>query len=195
MSEPAKKKKSTGSARGFPFERVICKLFSQWWAGEEGADIFWRTAQSGGRATSRKKAGKKTKAHYGDVCAIDPSGDPLMNLFTIDLKRGYPRTDIQGLLEGHKGERSWHQWILDAQNDARNAGTPYWMVVQKRDRRDTIVVTPGNSVNLIYTEQLKNIGHLIADVSGGKTGLFVTSLDIFFAAYSIPRITSVSRAS
>lgn len=148
-----KRKKRSGSRKGFPFEREMCKAFSQWWCGGEDQDIFWRTAQSGGRATTRRKAGKNTNSHYGDVCAIDPSGDPFMRLFTIDLKRGYPKTNFQDFVYGArpaKPEESWECWIEDAVKDSFGAKTWSWMVVHRQDHKNAIVVMPHKIISELF---------------------------------------------
>lgn len=171
------KKKATGSKKGFPFERWFAKQLSEWWGGE-GADIFWRTAQSGGRATSRKKVGKQTRSHYGDICAIDPAGQPFMDLFTIDLKRGYNKITIQDLIEGKKpsGGKSWQDWIEDAKEDAKRAGTPHWMIVQKRDQRDPVVLTTTS----VIARYFKEFGRETYDCILLHKGMAMLSLDCFF---------------
>jgi len=42
-------------AKGSSFEREICTILSKWWTNNERDDVFWRTAGSGARATTRSK--------------------------------------------------------------------------------------------------------------------------------------------
>jgi hypothetical protein len=68
-------------------ERKTCKTLGMWWGGRE--DIFWRTSQSGGRATTRAKQKKLTAYAYGDITFTDPTGKPLIDLLLIENKVGY----------------------------------------------------------------------------------------------------------
>ena len=69
------------ASKGSAFEREISKSLSLWYTEGERDDIFWRSSQSGGRATTRAKKGKKTAASYGDITALDNRGEPFTDLF------------------------------------------------------------------------------------------------------------------
>ena len=86
-------------AKGSEFEREFCKDLSLWWTDQERDDIFWRSSNSGGRATVRAKVGRTTAGQYGDVAAIDFDGLPLLELMTMELKRGYSKNTIQDLVD------------------------------------------------------------------------------------------------
>src|SRR5574343_614270 len=76
-------------AQGSSYEREIARQISLWYSKYKRDDIFYRSHSSGGRATNRKKAGKELKGQYGDICATDPSGKPLIDKWTIECKHGY----------------------------------------------------------------------------------------------------------
>lgn len=78
--------------KGEDFERQISKKLSLWWTDGERDDVFWRTSQSGGRATQRAKSALDTAYSYGDLTFIDPIGKPLCDLLVIEAKRGYTNT-------------------------------------------------------------------------------------------------------
>ena len=78
--------------KGEDFERQISKQLSLWWTGGERDDVFWRTSQSGGRATQRAKSDLKTAYSYGDITFIDPIGKPFCDLLVLEAKRGYTNT-------------------------------------------------------------------------------------------------------
>ena len=92
--------------KGAKFEREISKALSRWWTEGERDDIFWRTSQSGGRATTRKKQGKSTKNQDGDICATDPIGQPLLDITTIELKVGYKSWNIKELNDSIMREKN-----------------------------------------------------------------------------------------
>lgn len=135
--------------KGSSFERDICRQLSVWWTGDPDThDIFWRTSQSGGRATSRAKAGKRNKHHCGDIAAIDPSGARFTNLVTPELKRGYPKADPIALLDRPKNaaQQPFEAFLEQAITAAERGGTPFWMIIHKRDRREAMVYFPDNMV-------------------------------------------------
>ena len=73
--------------KGRRFEIQIATQLSLWWTQdlpEPRDDVYYHTHDSGGRATRRTAKGKSTKNLYGDICATDPIGQPLIDLFTIE---------------------------------------------------------------------------------------------------------------
>ncbi len=133
-------------AKGSNFERDICKLLSKWWTGGKRDDVFWRTAGSGARATQRAKRSQKTFGQYGDVQATDPVGQPLIDLCTIELKRGYSKSTFADLIEDSQTANAkpcmYAKFIEQAKGDSKKAGTPWWLLIVKRDRRKPIVIYP-----------------------------------------------------
>jgi hypothetical protein len=128
--------------KGSNFEREICTLLSEWW--EPGrSDIFWRTASSGGRATQRAKKGTKTKNHHGDITATDPIGQPFLDVFTLELKRGYSSCSIADLIDkpNKAAPTQYEKWIEGIILNATQAGSQSWMLIVKRNRKQTLVFT------------------------------------------------------
>jgi hypothetical protein len=142
------KGKGKGPRKGSAFEREFCKELSLWWSENKRDDLFWRTAGSGARATRRIRQSKVgTFGQYGDVQATDPAGQPLLDLFTIELKKGYNTLSVQDLLDRTIKQRqsttySMEKMIKQAMESALSAGTPAWMLVWKRDRREAVLLFP-----------------------------------------------------
>ena len=129
------------AAKGSDFERELCRRLSRWWTGGERDDIFWRTSQSGGRATQRSKKDLKTFGSYGDIAAVDPIGQPLMKMFTIELKRGSSYGTPGDLLD-FKPINSKHPWVVCLEQAIRSheqAGSLAWMMICRRDHRLPVV--------------------------------------------------------
>lgn len=143
--------------KGSPFERQTCKDLSLWWSLGSDDNIFWRTSQSGGRATTRGKKGKKTRAHCGDICSLDHEGVPFTNVVTLELKRGYTKSTIHDMLDKAKraARQMFEAWIIQAVLASHRADTPFWMIVHKRDKRDTCVFFPSGLLH-----QLQELGCL-----------------------------------
>ena len=132
------------SAKGSDFERELCKLLSKWWTKGERDDVFWRTSQSGGRATQRRKAGKSTYGSCGDLATVDPIGTPLTSTCTIELKRGYSYANFADIFEMRpdSAQHLWEAFIEQAMREARDAGVPHWLLIVRRDSRKAIICFP-----------------------------------------------------
>lgn len=141
-------------AKGSEFEREFCKDLSLWWTDQERDDIFWRSSNSGGRATVRAKVGRTTAGQYGDVAAIDFDGLPLLELMTMELKRGYSKNTIQDLVDKKDSAavQVWEKWIHQTITSATLAGSKSWLMVVRRDRRDTIVFFPTQFYEFLKTK-------------------------------------------
>ncbi len=130
-----------GKGKGNSFERLLAHKLSFWWTiGKEDA-IFWRTSNSGGRSTVRSKTGKQDRFHHGDLCAIDPRGQPLLDLVTIELKKGYNRSTVADLLDRSvtAKEQQYEEWIRKAIEIKDRVGTMSWMLIVARDRREPLL--------------------------------------------------------
>jgi hypothetical protein len=122
-----------------------------WWTSGERDDVFWRSSQSGGRATQRSKKGKTTFGSYGDIAAVDPIGSPLIRAFTIELKRGSTYSTPGDLLD-FKDKNDAHPWakcILQAKRSADQAGSMGWLMICKRDCRKVMVFIDTHFVRLL----------------------------------------------
>lgn len=170
-------------SKGSSFERAFCDQLSEWWTGEPGRRVFWRSSNSGGMATARNKKGKTTQQHCGDVCAIDPVGFPLTDLITIELKRGYSRHTIADLLDKPKNaaKQVYEKWIDQAYKASERSGTPYWLLVVKRDLREPIVFMTEELWSFLFLAGDSSI-HPILDMSdpSGGFNLVAFTLESFF---------------
>lgn len=139
------------SKKGGQFERDFCKDLSKWFTNGERIDVFWRTSGSGGMATARAKTGQGAFGQHGDIQAIDPIGQSLLDHVTFELKRGYPDCSIQRVIESKKNTLTKiEEFFLQASMQARSAKTPYWALVTKRDRRDPLIWMPKKLFFVLY---------------------------------------------
>ena len=132
------------SNKGSAFERDVCRVLSLWWTHNERDDVFWRTSGSGARAKTRSKKEQQTFGQYGDVQATDPIGQPLIDLCTIELKRGYSNVDLTYILDKPENakQQTYESFIEQVKTDYHNAKSKTWMLITKRDRRNTLVTIP-----------------------------------------------------
>lgn len=141
-----------GKGKGSQFERSVCERLSAWATNGKRDDIFWRSHGSGNRATSRGKAGKRTKGQYGDICATDPIGIPFLDVVTIELKRGYSTHTIGEILDKdtHTLVQVMETWFSQAIHSHEDAGSFAWMIVHKRDQRAAMVYFPIHLYDALY---------------------------------------------
>lgn len=137
--------------KGDQFERDISRDLSEWWTDGDRDDIYWRTSQSGGRATTRRKKGKSTKNQCGDVAATDPIGLPLVQLMTIELKRGYPKSNIGDVFDrpDHLNPTEWEQHWQQAWEASTNEGTFGPCLIIHRTRRERMIYLSNEVVNAL----------------------------------------------
>ena len=76
-----------GRGKGQAFEREICRTLSLWVSKGTSKNLFWRSSQSGGRATTLRKKGENLSVHAGDIAAIDEVGKPFIDRFFVECKR------------------------------------------------------------------------------------------------------------
>lgn len=134
----------TKSQKGSSFERQICKELSLWWTKGKRDDIFWRTSGSGARATVRKKSKLQTFGQTGDIQATDPLGQPLIDLCSIEIKRGYSKFTIADMLDKSPTAalQEWEKWMMQAESDRELSKAYSWLLITKRNRRVSLVFMP-----------------------------------------------------
>lgn len=150
--------------KGSGFERSICKQLSKWCSNGKSDSIFWRSTTSGARATVRAKKGLETPNSYGDVTAIDPIGAPLIDLVSIELKRGYSgQLTIQNLLDSNQKEPLLLKFWKQAERD-RAIGKRRWSwLIFQRDRRKACIMVNKSFWNFLtsYAGSLKSLRLLL----------------------------------
>jgi len=131
-------KLGAGHTKGAAFERGICRQLSLWWTFGTRDDIFWRTPQSGGRATRREQKGKGSAGHYGDIMAVDPIGNPLLQFMTFELKHGYRLASAMDLVDGGK-KSQWGKWILGAKRVHLEANSLHFALIVRRHMKKVVI--------------------------------------------------------
>jgi hypothetical protein len=173
------------SSKGGVFEREFCRTLSLWWSGGADDSLFWRTASSGGRAKRRGRLGKRTASHHGDICATNGEGQSFIDLFTVELKRGYSRATIIDLLDkpDRAAAQTYELWLDQAKESASQAGTPYWLIVHKRDKRSPLVLVEWEALSLCSEEAIDDTGVLTWQPATGLP-VVVTTLEKFLSGMS-----------
>lgn len=172
----AKKRRNPG--KGSAFEREICKKLSLWWTHGNRDDVFWRTSNSGGRATIRAKGEQKTFGQYGDIQATDPIGQQLLDRFTIECKTGYPGQTITDEIDKiTSGQTQYEKFIEQAVHETLQAGSTYWMLITRRKGKEILLTVPEAVAQDLCPPELSLEPCLY--FYGMERGYFVTHLDTF----------------
>lgn len=132
-----------GGAKGGAYERDICKALSKAMTQGEREDLFWRTAMSGGRATMMNRRGNQNLSQTGDITAIDPTGQWLMDAFIVECKF-HADIQLQHFLLNGKGKIA--DWLATAIGQALPFGKEALLVV-KENRIPTLVVTTAKQIS------------------------------------------------
>lgn len=144
-----------GKQKGSEFERQICKRLSLWLSNGKKDDCLWRSALSGGRATIGAKKGKLNTSQVGDISAIDPMGQWLMDKFIVECK-SYRDLDFQSGLLKRKG-------LLH----------DFWRILKKQCKgtdRQPLLIAKQNNVPIIFlTTKLGEEKLGLEDRRGGFT--------------------------
>lgn len=174
-------RKGSGMKKGSAFERLMCKYLSEWWSEGKRDDIFYRTSGSGARATQRSKSRKKTYGQYGDVQAIDPIGEPLTKVCTIEIKRGYSKYTFADLLEKSQNPKVktclMQQFVEQAEKSCEDASTYAWIIISKRNGRTPIVLMPYYLYKQIHCYYNNYAKMTFNNSDNDAQSIFVTTLD------------------
>ena len=140
--------------KGNSFEREVCKLLSLWWSGNRHDNIFWRSQSSGGRATQRAGKNLKTKGQHGDIAADGEAGIKLIDLFMIELKRGYNESSLIDLLDKPESsaEHPFEEWFRKLEESLHHSGSLSWWLIHKKDRRVPMIYIPASAISVLREE-------------------------------------------
>lgn len=175
-------------SKGSSFERKVCKQLSLWWTNGKRKDVFWRTSGSGATATSRKKRDQEMFGQHGDVQATDPIGQLLIDLFAIEIKKGYTRKTIFDLVDKLSVEtkQPYRQFLNQAISSSVNAEAFSWMLIAKRDYKETMVYLDA----VVMFDDLAESGACVGkafpafvawlDTDHGRRKIYGTTLSEFF---------------
>lgn len=128
--------------KGFDFERQLCVRMSEWASYGVRDDVFWRTAGSGGRATTRLNMGRTLEGQYGDIGATHPDYKVFTDSFVWELKRGYNKANAHDLFDAtttkERENNELMKFFRKTITTATRAGAVGWCVVARRDRRRSL---------------------------------------------------------
>ena len=116
--------------KGADFEREISKTLTVWLTGKEKPYWFWRMPGSGSIATIHSEC----ERFSGDIRAMHPAAEFLLDIFSIECKTGYPKTDFWQLFKTIKNfdiRDFWAQCV----NDANRANKLPMLIYRKKGKK------------------------------------------------------------
>jgi hypothetical protein len=135
-------RRGAGKQKGGAFERLVCKDLSRWVTSGRREDVFWRSAMSGGRATTRLVKGKRSPHVSGDICAVHHDGNRFMDYFYVECKI-YRLLDLHRVAFGCQGNLLSF-WETTKQQASNNGKMP--MLIAKQNLYPPILVLGGSGV-------------------------------------------------
>ena len=153
-------KRGGGKAKGSSFERKIAKMISEWWSDGERDDIYGRSTTSGAWAKTRAKTAQSTFGQYGDLQALDPFGQPLIDACTFEFKIGYNQMSLLACIDKPENAavQTLERFLAQVTEDHQNAGSVWPVLIFKRDRRDPTICIPRTMYEAIVQETPKTPG-------------------------------------
>ena len=133
---------ANGKAKGSGYERTICKMLTKWYSGKDKPYIWWRSPSSGGLATITAQNPDLT----GDIISVSPDGNFLTDIFSIEIKAGYPKSSFNKFFKGVKNNEILQFWEQSMRDCIKNNKEP--MVIYKKDRQEALI---------FITEKIKNM--------------------------------------
>lgn len=135
-------KSGGGKAKGSGYEREICRFLTKWVSGVETPYVFYRSPSSGAVSTITRSDNIS-----GDIISVKNEGDFLLNLFSIEVKTGYPQADFFQHFKDTKRDIIKDFWI-QCQTDAKKSNK-YGMLIFKKKGLKPIVGICNNMQSIL----------------------------------------------
>jgi len=140
------------------------------------------------------------------VQAVDSVGQPLIDLCTIEIKKGYGRNSYFDLIDKLPKEtkQPYKKFIQQAIDQHYKAETEWWLLITKRDYKETLIAMPIGLKRELSCESMTNLSKCVPSMrfrfqlkeskrkSPIREKIFVTTLDEFFRVVSPNHIKRLS---
>lgn len=182
-------KKRTGSGKGQNFERQIAKYLSRWITYGDRDDVFWRSSNSGGRATVRAATGSAGGLVSGDLCAVRPEGFPLLEVFVIECKF-YKDLKLQDLPFDRKSviPKAWNKVCKESVRESRRP-----MLILKQNNRPILLGLQYRMYREIRHQVRGTLDVMPPYLYSNRLQLALCEFDPVFEAFSPDMLTGLDR--
>jgi len=161
---------ANGKAKGSGYERDICKMLTEWLTGKSKPYVWWRSPSSGALATITAQNPNLT----GDIIAVLPEGHFLTDIFSIEVKVGYPSSSFNKFFSDCKNNEIEQFWKQACNDSSKSNKEP--MLIYKKDRKEPL---------LFIKEKVKNLFDGLDDLNYfmlkfGSERVYVFNTNQFF---------------
>lgn len=143
-----------GKAKGSSFERSVSKTLSRWWSKEQRDDLFWRSQNSGGRYTIRKRKDLDTYHQGGDICDIHPDAKLFCDIFVCECKH-YKDIGIWTIVTGKGKIKDW--WVKTT--DLTKSCNKIPLIIAKENNKPILIFTSIDGFHIFNS--CKDIKHIM----------------------------------
>lgn len=145
-----------GKAKGSGYERTICKMLTKWLTGKEKPYVYWRSPSSGALATITAQNPNLT----GDIISVLPEGNFLTDIFSIEVKAGYPKSSFNKFFKDIKNNELMQFWEQSLKDCVQSKKEP--MVLYKKDRKEPLIFLNEHIKN--HFPKLEDVNYFVINV-------------------------------
>lgn len=135
----------SSKAIGGEFERKVCVTLSLWVTDGARDDVFWRSAMSGGRHTTKRKSGARAASQAGDISAVASEGLPFLEVFGVECKK-YKDLKFDAHFWGLKGLIA-ELWDVHYEMCADMKRIP--LLIAQQERKPSLLLTDATGTRLL----------------------------------------------
>lgn len=165
---------SNGKAKGSGYERTICKMLTKWLTGKDKPYVWWRSPSSGALATITAQNPNLS----GDIISVLPEGHFLTDIFSIEIKAGYPKSSFHKFFKGVKNNEILQFWEQSKKDCVQSKKQP--MVIYKKDRQVPLIFFP--DIIKSFFQQLEDVTYFTINHKDEK--IICMKMDDFFTNVS-----------
>jgi hypothetical protein len=171
-----------GHDKGAGFERDMCRFLSRWVTNNERDDLFWRSSNSGGRATVAMKKGEVLEYSQSDIAPTHKLAYDLLERFSIECKF-YADLHLQDLPFDRKSNIAefWNQARRDASRVNKRA-----MLIARQNRKPTLIGLSQSAYNEIRDKNLRKVraGLFPHAIISTRHDLVLLDMEMFFQCFT-----------
>lgn len=150
-----------GKEKGARNERRLSRELSLLISNGERDDLLWRSAMSGGAATTGKRRGLNRGAQSGDLSSIDGTSHWLVRDWYIEAKHYRDLQILRGLLVN---TGRLHRFWLKTVKEAKHYGKRPMLIAKQNRLPELLIITKGERLSTIIRSPVITLPSWNADV-------------------------------
>jgi hypothetical protein len=169
------------SSKGSSFEREISKFLSVWLTGNEKPYQYWRMPGSGSLCTIHEENINLS----GDIRSLTAKAEFLTDIFSIELKNGYPSTSFWQHFSESKCFNLRDFWY-QASRDAEKANKKPMLIYRKKGKKPLIGIDDEmHDILSVYNYHLTLLNNIRMNFGKNHSDLLPLVLMDFYSFFDI----------